>query len=421
MSQSAFINKLERFIGILDASIVLKKIPLGEACSLQPESRVLVISVAVLEIKVDGLPNSYMLNSFNAWASPRVYARKYFFDTFGSNCLVEIVGHSVKDTKLTQNAVRRDKIVTVVCRTLWKQISAVMQIARFVRHKCNRNESNSKGPMFFNKLQTDRDKDQGITHKYSVFEKTIISKYLSTYQFNHGVPRAVLMCGFPGSGKNWVLKRRPRVDHVLIDVDLCLEYMPEFWSGVASNTNKSEKDWVFSLRDQARDIANLMLDTVISNKMHFIWNGTGRSLDFYTELIQRLRYHGYIIEICGIFARTATARQRMRTRVRPVPKCILMDAMNSVAPNFKQLADIADHARVWSNDQEVENGPSIIWDKYYGVLDTNAWRIWESPSPLPVSPRGLNTRSVEWSNTAKQTLPPIQIPPKDVVTYSKSI
>ena len=42
-------------------------------------------------------------------------------------------------------------------------------------------------------------------------------------------PRLVLMFGVPGSGKNWVLKKRRKKNHVIINVDDCLAMLPDYW------------------------------------------------------------------------------------------------------------------------------------------------------------------------------------------------
>ena len=44
-------------------------------------------------------------------------------------------------------------------------------------------------------------------------------------------PRLVLMFGVPGSGKNWLLSRRRKRDHVIINIDDCLAMLPDYWRG----------------------------------------------------------------------------------------------------------------------------------------------------------------------------------------------
>lgn len=412
ITRSELQNRIEQHIGIRDAAVVLQSIPQGCVPILKPERRVFVVMVPTLEIKIDRLPVPYLIQDFNAWAAPQKFALRYYFKLFGSNCLVQKVGECTKDVHCTESAVFRECVITVYCRTLWRQITAAARIVRFVRPAMTkqRPRSNSLPPLCHTPQLETGVHALNVTvvpvRKHSLsrsYKNSVVQHSLEYFARNHLNPRAVLMFGFPGSGKNHLLKKRPRVEHVTIDVDQCLEYMPAFWKGIVE---QPDHDWVFDMRDEAHLVAQQMLDIVLKQRMHFVWNGTGRSLEFYTTLMKRLHSKGYVVELCGVYARASTARTRMKERARPVPKRVLVDAMDSVHKNFRRLAPQADYARVWSNDDS-ENGPSVIWDKYQGILDANAWRTWECPSPLPVSPRRFHVRV--WDTS--QALGGLSLPP----------
>lgn len=394
---------LEQLIGLEEASNIAPLLPTLQ-CSVEliPQSRVLVIVLHTLHIKVDPLPKDSILYGLQAYKTPQQTARNYYFDSFGSICLVEIIAESVSDIHLTKTTVLRTKCKLVCCRPLWKQINASTAIIKFMR---NRRRATITLAPNFSKPQRSRPRSDSfpplrlaqqrslnaITPRY---KKHAANKYISESLCKKSSrPRAVLMFGFPGSGKNHVLKVRPRVNHIIIDVDLCLELMPGFWQGVATSASNTGMDWVHCLRNDAHSIATLILELALSKRLNILWNGTGRSLSFYSSLIDQFKEKGYLVELCGVYARSSTAHTRMKQRIRPVPNRVLLSAMDVVAKHLELLRHKADYARVWSNDG---NGhPALIWDHSQGVLDTNAWNTWECPSPLPPAHSSI--------------LPPIQV------------
>lgn len=395
---------LEQYLGHTCAQIAIANLPLDSDITLQPERRVLIVIIPTLEVRVDGLPTPYVLKKFEAWASPAIHARRVYFDAFGSPCLVEKVGESTKDTKLTTGSVRRDRVVTMFCRPIWTQLLAAERIMNFVARRGLLNTQGSPTTTRRTPLLPHITPGLSVTPPLSITSKQRMVNRMATTCSGHRKPRAVLMFGFPGSGKNHIIKKRPHIDHILIDVDLCLEKIPAYWQSLASG---GKDDWVYDLRAEAHTIATTLLDATINRRSHLIWNGTGRSYEFYSELITRLRSLDYVVELCGVHARSSTARLRMKARARPVPKNVLVDSMCSVSSNFMRLVNSSDHARIWTNNATMGTAePHLIWDKHHGVLDTNAWRAWECPSPLPLSPRPIEC-CTRWDTTRCATLPPI--------------
>lgn len=215
----------------------------------------------------------------------------------------------------------------------------------------------------------------------SDYVASIVAEFLKNVPTNQSNPRAVLMFGFPGSGKTTLQRRRERDGHLIIDVDECLACMPAFWSGVLE---AKSGDWVFEMRSDARKIAERLLDEAIQRRVHFVWNGLGRSFQQYKQLVERLREAEYEIEACGVQVKSSTARKRMKAREkkfkRPVPRRVLVESIGTVHTNFNRIRAMSDYARVWTTE---DDSPKIIWDKDHGIQDTKRWFQWNNPSPLP--------------------------------------
>jgi len=395
--------------GVEDAETVVSHIPHDCEIVHSKARRVLYLKVPTLSVTVEGMPTPYTLRSFRAWSTPCQTAARHYFALFGSRCSATIVGSDTSDTPLTSTVIRRDTVVKVHCRPFWTEERAATRIARWMRPRLTPVPLNPRlerraltlPPLELGAIvhRRRRRKSSPCLRRELVtpYIESVLQDFRKQISTGHARPRAVLMSGFPGAGKNWVLDKHHKSDHVLIDVDECLMRLPRFWDGVARRVGRppSQDDWVLSMRSEARKIADRLLDETIDARSHLVWNGTGRSIGFYSELIERLRTHHYEIELCGVAVRPNTARARMKQRERrtkrPVPKHVLVDAIECVATNFASLADSVDHARIWAN--ESTGSPKLVWDRHQGVLDADMWMSWNCPSPLLATPRTTPSKS----------------------------
>lgn len=137
--------------------------------------------------------------------------------------------------------------------------------------------------------------------------------------------RAWVLMGVPGAGKTTVARRlRSCTGAEHIDPDS----VPADWRARFHDTQLA--------RRAARD---RRLEACLGRNRDLIWDGTGRNLGEYAELLQRLRRHGYRTELVLVTACRPAARPR-------VPDGVKEQAARSVGPNFRTLSKLADAARV---------------------------------------------------------------------------
>ena len=109
----------------------------------------------------------------------------------------------------------------------------------------------------------------------------------------------------------------------------------------------------------------------IKNKMNIVWNGTGKNITKYYNLIEFAKLHNYIIELNGIWVPVELAKTRVRRRSnsygRDVPENIITTALKNIPPAFKTLRVEADYARIWKNSPS--SSPRVLWDKHQGWLE----------------------------------------------------
>tara|TARA_Y100000590_G_C15589072_1_gene965299 strand:- start:446 stop:1282 length:837 start_codon:yes stop_codon:yes gene_type:complete len=200
---------------------------------------------------------------------------------------------------------------------------------------------------------------------------------------NHGQPRLVLMFGIPGSGKNWVLNKRQKKNHVIINIDDCLAMLPDYWRGIVELQDKDKYafDWIQTFRAECKQIAQCLFKYALKHKMNIVWNGTGKNIEKYSIFIQKAKKRGYIIELNGIWVPLEIAKKRVKKRKdsygRDVPDTIIKKSAHCVPLSFNKLRLDADYARIWENVPNIS--PRIIWDKQQGWLHERVATDWIYP------------------------------------------
>ena len=99
------------------------------------------------------------------------------------------------------------------------------------------------------------------------------------------------MFGIPGSGKNWVLDKRRKRDHVVINIDDCLAMLPDYWRGMLElqEKDKNAHDWIKMFRKECHAIVELLFKYAVKHRMNIVWNGTGKNMTKYLNLIHSVK------------------------------------------------------------------------------------------------------------------------------------
>ena len=367
------------------------------------------IHVQAVQVEIVDLPRHYLLRSRKALRHPQDEAQKFYFKVFGEWVHVLLLPPvPLLVTRLSSNAIKHTHLMRVRCVPMHRAQRAASRIARCWRQSTTADGWSSvaravrRGTLRLSPLAS------SPPRLPQAFMQAIISHAFRGISGEHEHPRAVLMFGLPGSGKNHVLSQRRRPDHAIVDVDQCLAMMPRFWCGMTQRTDGrvvNGEDWVFPMRSEARRIANLIFGEALRRRSNVIWVGTGRTQKAYASMVSCLRASEYTIEVCGVAVDTATARKRMLNRERkfkrPVPRRVLTDAMTCVPKHFAEIALLADHARVFWNGSPPS--PKLIWDNHHGVINRGYWDRWNNPSPLiptpPQSPSVLTRKAPDHPGT----------------------
>jgi len=196
------------------------------------------------------------------------------------------------------------------------------------------------------------------------YHEKIIEYFVKEKPKNQKDPRLVLIFGLPGSGKNWVLEKRRKKNHVIINMDDCRALLPKYWKTMIT---KVTGDWIKLFHDECNAITRKIFNYAISNHMHIVWNGTGKNQKKYSSLISIAKKNGYIIELKYVWVPLDLAKSRVKKRMiktgRNVPNSIIIKAKEKIPRNFNKLLIETDYARIFENQSK---SPKMIWDKYQG-------------------------------------------------------
>lgn len=379
---------------------------------------VIILLLPCLEIKIKNLPKEHNLYRIKDWKTPYKTTKKYYFKCYGSECNVKFNKECSRYIKITDKISIRIATISMECVSLWKLQHAASKISKFARRirlktgwnnnffteEDKKDNNITKSPIIISSKQPipeliDDDfqltSSRGRSLSFEEMEEeriplkdfyinNLIEYFLKDIPINQQNPRGVLMFGLPGSGKNHLLMKRRRRNHLIIDTDDCLAMIPTFWKGVTMlDEDSKKKDWIYSLRPEAYKIAITLFKEAVKRRVHIVWNGTGKSLSNYQNILNILKSNNYIVETCGVSVKTSTAQDRVKYRtekfVRSVPVKVIKEARESVYTNFAKLSLESDIARVWDNEI---HSPVLIYDNHRGIINRNGWEKWTNPSPI---------------------------------------
>ena len=342
-------------------------------------------------LHIQGFKHSYKMNILS-FSPPKKIVQQVFFDIFGNICKIISIDIRTIERKPHPNVRVFLSIINATVKTQYKEERSGHKILKFYKNIKNRRES---WPIY---LQHDNNIQRSFPKKLSLQDLKERYKWSTNeyhekliYYFTQNIdkqietPRLVLMFGIPGSGKNWVLNKKRKKNHVIINVDDCLAMLPDYWRGMLELQEKDKKahDWIQTFRGECKIIAQRLFKYAIQNRMNIVWNGTGKNINKYLNLINIAKKRGYIIELNGIWVPIELAKKRIKKRRdsygRPVPSNIITNAVLNIPPSFKKLRQKADFARIWSNSPCIS--PKLIWDKQQGWFDDtpNHCKGWLTP------------------------------------------
>lgn len=216
-----------------------------------------------------------------------------------------------------------------------------------------------------------KDKTGNYTPERQELHKNIVDKIVS----EAGDPKpgykpvVVLMGGGSASGKSTIKKNI--VDYNLsnadikaanVDSDEIKESLPEYDKYKEENANTA----AMRVHEESSDIGALALDSLISKKKNFIFDGTMKSAEKYDKLVDRLKTAGYEVQvvIADVPLEVALSRSDSRAKHtgRMVPHEIIEASHQGVPKTLSKIKSKVDSFSVWDNTGEE---PELIASNSY--------------------------------------------------------
>lgn len=180
-------------------------------------------------------------------------------------------------------------------------------------------------------------------------------------------PIAILMGGGSASGKGTIRSSMviPRLQSEGIsigisDCDDIKEQLPEYEHFKTQDVESA----AFRVHQESMDIAMEAFDALIKNHKHLLFDGTMKSVNKYTKMIDKLRQAGYQIQIIGTDVPIETARQRSQQRAkatgRGVPDNIIEMTHGGFASTYSELIPMVDSYSLYDNSGD---HPVLIQDE----------------------------------------------------------
>lgn len=317
----------------------------------------------------------------------RFMIKREYFNIFGNACKITGIDKRVIERNPSPDVVVHLSVITAYVQPQYKEERSGSKISNFYLNIKKRRHSNIPSlvdihPRIGSKRshslpEATKFSLDDLRHHYrwstATYHKRLVHYFTNSITKNIENPRLVLMFGVPGSGKNWVLEKRRKRDHVIINVDDCLAMLPSYWRGILElhERDKRAHDWIRTFRAECQEIATQLLKFALNNRMNIVWNGTGKNIRKYSYLIELAKKKNYIIELNGIWVPLMVAKNRMEERRksygRAVPDSVFNLAALNIPEAFQTLRDKADYARIWQNS--FCESPKVIWDKHQGWMD----------------------------------------------------
>ena len=339
-----------------------------------------------LVLQITGFEKPYVKNIVSL-LTPKEAIKEEFFNMFGNICKVVYIDIRTIERRHCNHLTIIQSTIHATVKTLHREVRSSKIIANMYKNTKRNSwpciaDSSIKKYCFPKRLSLNalKEKYNWSTDNY---HQKLVHYFTENIIANNKTPRLVLMFGIPGSGKNWVLDKRQKTNHVVINVDDCLAMLPDYWRGILELQEKDKyaHDWIRTFRAECAEIAAKLFKYALVHKMNIVWNGTGKNMSKYNNFIKLAKKKGYIIELNGIWVPLNIAKARVRKRRdsygRVVPDKIITTAVLNVPNSFKKLRVEADYARIWENSPC--KSPKIIWDKHQGWIHNKLATGWVSP------------------------------------------
>ncbi|MCM1216813.1 MAG: zeta toxin family protein [Lachnospiraceae bacterium] len=172
-------------------------------------------------------------------------------------------------------------------------------------------------------------------------------------------PVCILLGGGSASGKSTIRDRfvQPELDETgtrvaTVDSDEIKKAIPEY--GVFQEQRPDAA--AMRVHNESADITTQAIDRLISEKRHFIYDGTMKSLSKYTSIIKQLKDAGYEVRVVAatIPVEDAIARSddRAKKTGRKVPHSIIRGSHGGCSVTYPQLTGLVDSYELWDNSGE---------------------------------------------------------------------
>ena len=357
-----------------------------------------VLRRVTLVLYVSGFKEPYTRLVFSE-LSPAVLVKREYFSIFGNICNIQSI-----DTRIIERRFDRmtTHLVTITAYVVsqYKEERSGHILGNFCRKRRRRPSlvvaTEGLGPLYDSGVGGEilgggcggkrrlslSDLKESYRWSTPSYHRRLVSYFTENIPHNLERPRLVLMFGVPGSGKNWLLSRRRKKNHVVVNVDDCLAMLPDYWRGVLElqEKDKNVHDWIRMFRDECHIIADQLFAFALRHRMNIVWNGTGKNAVRYRQLIQAAKQRDYVIELNGVCVPLVAAKRRVKKRRdscgRSVPDVIFTAAAERVPKSFQLLCSAADYARIWQNSSC--DTPKVLWDKQQGWLETDQQLLKES-------------------------------------------
>ena len=346
-----------------------------------------------LHLTVMGLEKQYKRKVLSLSTSNQFIHNEYF-NIFGNICKIITKHVRIMEYPYGRIVIQKHSIYTTV-KPLWEQERSSFKINRFLKQYCNKRRKSLPSiehinikKLNFKKFKPIRsvspvEARNALTEslKYSNKKKMQTEAIWTTKQYRQKIvqyfvqdksknikkPRLMLIFGLPGSGKNWALEKKRGQDHVIINVDDCRALLPNYWKKIIEKNDTKNEDWIRNFHSECSAIAQDIFKYALSHRMNIVWNGTGKNLKKYRDLMQRAKKENYTVELRYIWVPLSVARMRVNRRAsmigRIVPEKVIKLANDKIPDTFKNLRVEADYARIYSN---TVTSPTMVWDKDQG-------------------------------------------------------
>lgn len=360
--------------------------------------RDVVLRRVTLVLYVGGFEEPYTRLVFSE-LSPAVLVKREYFSIFGNICNIQSIDTRVIERQFFDRMTTHLVTITAYVVSQYKEERSGHILGNFFRQRRRRPSLVGAGEdlgglcrdtgRLVPRLDCRHDRKLSLgdlkeSYRWSTpsYHRRLVSYFTENIPRDLERPRLVLMFGVPGSGKNWLLSRRRKKDHVVVNVDDCLAMLPDYWRGLLElqEKDKNVHDWIRTFREECHIIADLLFAFALRHRMNIVWNGTGKNVVRYRQLIRAAKKREYVIELNGVCVPLAAAKRRVEQRRdscgRSVPDVIFTAAAERVPASFRILCSVTDYARIWQNSSC--ETPKVLWDKQQGWLETDQRLLKES-------------------------------------------